>query len=61
MEWKKTDSMVKKVLGAVVSKEANVDSPLGHERTHYYCFFKEGATVNSTSLCQLFALIYTHI
>ena len=36
MEWKRTESSVKKVLGAVVFKEGDADSFLGYERTHDY-------------------------
>ena len=37
MEWKHSDSPVKKkVLGAVVSKEGHADSLLEHERTHHF-------------------------
>ena len=37
MEWKHTDSLVKKVPGTAVSK-GDTDSLLGHERAHHYWF-----------------------
>ena len=41
------------VLGAAVSKEGHADNLLGHERTYYYWFPWESATVNSAFKYQL--------
>ena len=38
IEWKNTDSVVKKILGASVNEEGHAESLMKHEKTNHYWF-----------------------